>query len=62
MNTLLFVTLYCRDSKPRSESTPGMSNKKSFKNDKKNLVDLWSLEHRKLESILALTFQAEKVI
>lgn len=29
-----FVTLNCRDSKPRSESIPGMSNKKSFKTKK----------------------------
>ena len=59
-----FVTLSCRDSKPGSQSIPGMSNKKSFKNKKpcRSLVlrafKVWEY----ISAGLALTFQAEKVI
>lgn len=45
MNILLFVMLYCCDSKFRLESIFGMFNKKFFKNDKKNFVDFWFLEY-----------------
>ena len=60
-----FVMLYCRDSKPGSQSIPGMSNKKSFKNKKKPCRSLVLRAFKVWEYInagLALTFQAEKVI